>query len=84
MFLKVVDRMVTINSTVISNAERKAFMEALDNYRQAEHNFNYAENEYIDKATYDLKSAEVGLSKTLQRIRGDRFERNKLAYSKSN
>lgn len=81
MFLEVLKSKVNelFNSNArTKNAEKEAYIEALGKYRQAEANFCYAEELYVEKAIYDLKSARLGLSNTLEVLRGERLG-NKLA-----
>jgi uncharacterized protein YjbK len=40
---------------------------ALERYKQAEQNFNYADPDYIDAAIYELKAAEEALKIATQK-----------------
>lgn len=63
---------------------KEELKEALSIYKQAEQNFNYAEGaDFIDKAIYDLKSAEIYLTHILQKTRSDIYG-NKLINAGTN
>lgn len=46
--------------------------ELKEKLRQAEQNFNYADQEYIDAAIYELKATEEKLSAMLREKRGEK------------
>lgn len=50
--------------------------ELLQNLRQAEQNFNYADQEHIDSAIHELKATEEKFAAMLKEKRGEKSERN--------
>ena len=46
--------------------------EHLQKLRQAEQNFNYADQEYIDAAIYELKATEEKFAAMLREKRGEK------------
>ncbi|MBB6215629.1 hypothetical protein HNQ80_001718 [Anaerosolibacter carboniphilus] len=51
------------------------FLEALEQFSQAQQNFSYADPNHIDIATFQLKAAELKIDAVLKRMK--RFEKCK-------
>lgn len=51
------------------------FLEALEQYTQAQQNFSFADPEHIDIATFELKAAELKIDAVIKRMKG--FEKCK-------
>ena len=68
----------------VREVAKEELEEALSAYHQAEQNFEYAEDDFfVEKAIYDLKSAESRLSYVIRKMRAEIYG-NQLINSRTN